>query len=69
MPKMIKCSGTDWLHFENVFKTNQKYPNNPQLLRKSTGIFYRNKEPCSYLGHKRVNNIRAYSYLKGICII
>ena len=32
MPKMIKYPGTDWLHFENVFKTNQKYPNNPQLL-------------------------------------
>ena len=30
--KMIRCPGTDRLHFESTFKINQKYPNNPQLL-------------------------------------
>ena len=66
--KMIKYPGTDRIHFESTFKTNQKYPNNPQLLWKVVACFTITRN-LAVTTDATVNNLIADLYLRGICIM
>ena len=66
--KTIKCADADCPHFENIFKTNQKYPIIYSFCEKVVAYFtiIRN---LSITTDATVNNLRADLYLKCICIL